>query len=295
MTIREAIEILELEKPVSHEAIKKAFRDKAKIYHPDRHRDSSTQKQAADKFIAIRKASELLLNLSEAVINDPASHRRPDPIIRRAPRTPAAPSPVINSPIMGEYDNLIRLWRMLIGNKKEVKKSLFNFQPGSWLVIMYEFFIEKRFIDEEKISGLGFAFYRFTRLLVGAIFLIAGFLLLSIFGMFISAVIFPPFIVFYGIYHLYQQLLDYQANKMNQEMKVKTKAAWLGMRKTYLQLRTFPVFGMILLGMAFHRLSTIGTMYVQLLSLVFIALALLLLLSVSYEWLYFYRVSKKAE
>jgi hypothetical protein len=295
MTIREAIDILELEKPVRHEAIKKAFRDKAKIYHPDRHEGSQAQKIASDKFIEVRKASETLLSLSEAVINDPASHRRPDPIIRRAPRTPAPQSPVFTSPITAEFDNLIRLWRMLIGNNKEVKKTLFVFQPGSWLVMMYEFFIEKKFKAEENVNGFGFALFRFVRLLFGAIFLIAGFLLLSIFGMFISAVIFPPFIVFYGIYHLYQQLLDYQANKMNQEMKIKTKAAWLGMRKTYLQLRTFPVFGMILLGIGFHHLSTFGTFYVQSLSFVFTTLALLFLLSVCYEWLYFYRVSKKAE
>jgi hypothetical protein len=294
MTIREAIEILELVKPVSHEAIKKAFREKVKIYHPDRHRDALNQQAAAEKFIAVRKASETLLNLSEAVINDPASHRRPDPIIRRAPRTPAPTSPIINSPIMGEFDNIIRLWRMLIGSKKEVKKSMFNFQPSSWLLIMYEFFIEKRFIAEENISGIGFAFYRLVRLMIGAIFLIAGFMLLSIFGMFVSAVIFPPFIVFYGLYHMYQQLLDYQANKMNQEIKSKTRQAWLGMRKTYLQLRTFPVFGMILLGMGFRQLSTYGTFYIQSLSFIFIALVLMLLLSVSYEWLYFYRVSKKA-
>ncbi len=295
MTIREAIEVLGLEKPISHEAVKKAFRDKAKLYHPDKQKDEQSRIVASDKFIAVRIASETLLSLSIAVINDPASHRRPDPIIRRQQRAPVKQEPVFDSPLIKEFDNVIRLFRMLIGNKKEVKKSTFNFQPGAWLGMMFEFFIERKFLDEEKLEGLGFALYRLVRLSVGAVFLIAGFLALSIFGMFFSAVLFPPFIVFYGLYHLYTQLLDFQADKMNREVKIKSRETWLSMRKTYLQLRTFPVFGMILLAMGVIRLSQLGSIYLQSLGMLFFALVIMLLLSVTYEWLYFYRVSSKAE
>jgi hypothetical protein len=295
MTIRDAIDILGLKKPVSHEAVKKAFRDKAKLYHPDKQKDEESRKLASETFILARKASEILLSVSAAVINDPASHRRPDPIIRRTQRAPVQAAPVFDSPLIKEFDNVIRLFRLLIGNKKEVKKSTFNFQPGAWLGIMFEFLIERRFLDEDKLHGLGFALYRLLRLSVGAIFLIAGFLALSIFGMLFSAVIFPPFLVFYGLYHLYTQLLDFQASKMNREVKINNKATWLSMRKTYLQLRTFPVFGMIMLAMGLIRLSQLGTFYLQSLGLVFLTLVFMLLLSVIYEWVYFYKVSSKWE
>jgi len=295
MTIKEAIEVLGLEKPISHEAVKKAFRDRAKLYHPDKQKDEESRIVASDKFIAVRNASETLLSLSVAIINDPASLRRPDPVVRRQQRAPVKQEPIFDSLLIKEFDNVIRLFRMLIGNKKAVKKSTFNFQPGAWLGIMFEFLIERRFLDEDKLHGLSFALYRLVRLSVGAIFLIGGFLALSIFGMLFSAVIFPPFIVFYGLYHLYTQLLDFQATKMNREVKIKSRETWLSMRKTYLQLRTFPVFGMIMLAMGLIKLSQLGTYYLQSLGMIFFALVIMLLLSVIYEWLYFYRVSNKAE
>jgi hypothetical protein len=82
---------------------------------------------------------------------------------------------------------------------------------------------------------------------------------------------------------------------MNREVKIKSRETWLSMRKTYLQLRTFPVFGMIMLAMGLIKLSQLGTYYLQSLGMIFFALVIMLLLSVIYEWLYFYRVSSKAE
>ena len=63
MTNREAIAILELQIPLSHEDVRKAFRRMAKIYHPDLQREPEKQEEASKKFIGsgiLKKVEEVL-------------------------------------------------------------------------------------------------------------------------------------------------------------------------------------------------------------------------------------------
>ena len=293
MTIREAIHVLELERPITHDEVKRAFRGMAKKYHPDRQADQDSRSVASEKFIQARKASHVLLDHSEAIINDPSSHRRPEPVVRRAPRQPATVPAFVNHPLVKELDNVVNLFRMIIGGA-ERKLKIRMISPATVLGNMYEFLFEKHFSGESKLGPAAFALYRFFRLLTGAVFLIGGFLTMSVIGMLLAVVIFPGTIVFLGVYHLYQQLLQTQAGRLNRALNKQHKPEWLRLRKAYLRVRTFPLGAMILMGFAAIRLGSLGSLYIQSVSVVFCLPILLLIMSVSYEWIYFYRVSSRA-
>ena len=85
--------------------------------------------------------------------------------------------------------------------------SKFNFNPleivGKW----YEFLMEKSFPGENKLGVIGFAFYRFFRILYGSIVLIIGMILMSAAGLFAAIVILPSFGIFYFCYYFYNQYL----------------------------------------------------------------------------------------
>ncbi len=290
MTIREAIEILELETPVSHEQVKRSFRQKAKKYHPDRHKDEISSKLNADRFIQARAASDLLLSYSEAIINSPGRQRDPARVVRREPRRQPPPHPVTQIRFVKELDNMIRLFRMIQGSTKKFKSINLNIQPGAWLGKMYEFLFEKKFSGEDFLKGNAFAFYRFFRLFFGSIFLIAGFIGISIIGMILAAGVFPALIVFQAVYTIYIQMIDFQAKKLNLHIKVKDKEKWVSIRRKYLHFRTVPVFGMLILASMFIRLSAPYSGYFTLLSLMFCIPLFILMLSVSYEWLHYYKL-----
>lgn len=292
MTIREAIAILELQSPVSHDDVRKAFRAKAKLYHPDRHRDERLQEQASKQFISARQASEFLLNRSEAVINSPEAQRRPDPVVRRPFRTPPPPPKIVDAPIVKELDNVVKLVQLALGNKwnSKSKKLRWNFTPGSILGRWYEELIEKHYPGEDKLNGAAFAFYRFFRLLFGAIFLIAAFLIMGILGLLAAVLFFPPLIVFYALYSLYSMALESVAEELNKQVKRGDITSWITARYEYLWYRTIPLalFGLACWGTI--TFGKTGTIYLESISWLICLPVLMLVLSVTYEWLHYRRI-----
>ncbi len=66
MNINEAIHILQLKRPVTLDAVKKAYRSMALVYHPDVNPDAYSNQQ----FIALNQAYQLLSSKTEAEINN---------------------------------------------------------------------------------------------------------------------------------------------------------------------------------------------------------------------------------
>ncbi|MFM2285445.1 MAG: DnaJ domain [Bacteroidota bacterium] len=291
MTIREAIAVLELQVPVTHEDVRKAFRAQAKKYHPDRQRDERLQADASKRFIAARQASELLLQKSEVVINAPESRRAPDPIVRRTRRAPAPPPKIVESPLVKELDNVQRLFRMLAGGSEQKEKSFrWKNSPSTILGKWYETLIEKNFPGEENLSGISFALFRFFRLMFGAILLIAVFIGMSIVGLLGAVVFFPPMMVFYALYSLYNWALQEVASELNKHVRRGDVNTWLKARREYLWYRTLPLAFFGLASWATISFGSNGTYYLESISWLIVLPVFLLALSITYEWLHFRKV-----
>jgi hypothetical protein len=295
MRIKEAIELLELERPVTHLAVKSNFRRLAKKYHPDRHQNSPLIPDVSDKFIRIREAADLLLNQSEEFINSSRAVRDPVPVVRRTQtRTAPPPSPVAKLRFIRELDNIIRLFGLISGRIKKNPDLQIRFQPGVWLGKFYELLFEKQFSSDIRLTGVAFGIWRFLRIATGTVFLIAGFLSMSLVGMFLAACVFPPVFVFLGIYHFYCEMLDHRSATLNRNLKRNDKDSWLHARRQFLQFRTIPLFAMLILCSFLVRITAGGSWYYSLLSIVFCLPVLVLALSVIYEWLHYYISQKKA-
>jgi hypothetical protein len=292
MTNREAIAILELQIPLSHEDVRKAFRRMAKIYHPDLQRDPEKQEEASKKFIDVRQASEWLLSKSESEINAPEPIRREPAIVRRTYKRPAPQPKIKDFAIIKELDNAILLLELILGNKKwKINRKFFGkFNPSEIIGSWYESLIEKNYPGEDKLQGISFAIFRFFRLLIGAIFLIAGFFILSIIGLLGCVILFPPLMVFYLLYSIYIAALEILATRLNKKIKRGDLDTWIHVRKTYLVYRSFPLVLFILTSWGTIKFGKTGTIYLQSISWLICIPVAMLIMSVLYEWIHFRKI-----
>ena len=297
MTNREAIAILELQIPLSHEDVRKAFRRMAKIYHPDLQREPEKQEEASKKFIAIRQASEWLLSKSETAINSPEPIRR-EPSILRRPYKRATPQPKIKDlPIIKELDNVILLVELIIGKRKNNQKRSFSwkFSPSNLIGKWYESLIEKHYPGEDKLQGFSFAIFRFFRLFIGSIFLIAGFFLLSVIGLLGAVILFPPFMVFYLLYTIYIAALEYVTPGLNKKIIKGDLESWIRVRRVYLFYRSFPLSLFLLASWGTIAFGQTGTIYLQSISWLICIPVVMLMMSVLFEWIQFHKIQNRSK
>jgi hypothetical protein len=297
MTNREAIAILELQIPVSHDDVRRAFRRMAKLYHPDLNREPEKQDFASKKFIAARQASEWLLSKSETYINSPEPIKR-EPVIVKRTRKPTPVQPKIKDlPIVKELDNVISLIALIVGNKKFKSHKIFrwNLIPSALIGKLYESFIEKKYPGEDHLQGFAFALLRFFRLLVGAVFLIAGFFILSVIGLLGAVILFPPMMVFYLIYSIYIAALENIAKSLNKKIKKGDLESWISVRKVYLLYRSFPLVLFLLTSWGTIEFGQTGTIYLQSISWLVCIPVFLLMMSVLFEWIQFLQIQKRSQ
>ena len=300
MNITDALKILGLSIPVSQEDIRKAFKTKAKIYHPDRQADPGKKEDSSNKFIQARKAHDYLLSINIEYINDQRlrsqAMREREPGVRRTTR-PAAPRPgaeviIVESPLVKELDNVARLFHLI--NKKGQSLPAwkwimnFTFSPLYWLGRLYEILIENKYAIETKLDGFAYSFYHIFRLFIGSIFLIAGFIGISILGIIILPVFFPPAIVFFTMYFIYGNILRF----FQQAWKNGSGGVLTGKLK-YLMVRTFPVVLMLLAGQLIILVMQNWSFYMQAMSWILIIPLVLLALSVTYEWLQYFSMKQE--
>ena len=298
MTIREALTLLELQTPVTHEQVRKAFRRLAKQWHPDLQPNPLAQQRASEVFIQLRKANDYLLERSEEAINHPGPERRTVQRVRRTSPVQKAPPPVINHPLFQEVENVARLFRLI--SRKEKKNAFsrrwgaFQFSPGSWLGKMYEVLIERRFPSEDRLNGTAYAFFRLFHVLWGSIFLIVLFIGLSLAGLLSVAILFPPVMGFLGVYTVYHLALEKSIRNLNKTIVPGNRLSWINARSKYLFIRSLPLLPMLALAALCLILSLSGTYYVRSLAICFSLMIIALVLSVVYEWLQFYRIRRMA-
>lgn len=297
MTNREAIAILELQLPLSHDDVRSAFRRMAKLYHPDLNRDPGMQDFASKKFIAARQASDWLLSKSETYINSPEPIKREPVFVKRTRKPPPIQPKIKDLAIVKEIDNVISLIALIVGNKKFKSHKIFrlNLIPSALIGKLYESFIEKKYPGEDHLQGFAFGLLRFFRLLVGSVFLIAGFFILSVIGLLGAVILFPPTMVFYLIYSIYIAALENIAKRLNKKIKKGDLDSWISIRKVYLFYRSFPLALFLLTSWGTIEFGQTGTIYLQAISWLVCIPVFLLMMSVLFEWIQFHQIQKRSQ
>lgn len=111
MTILQAIHVLELELPIADDSVKKAYRQQAKVWHPDNFRIYTQQIDAGRRFIEIKQAYDMLQGLTAKeitlYIQDSTTITR-----NRAAEAPAYNNhlPLFDTPLYKEAENIFSLF-----------------------------------------------------------------------------------------------------------------------------------------------------------------------------------------
>lgn len=296
MTVNEALQLLELTLPVSHEEVRLAFRKMAKRFHPDLFLEIKAQQAASLKFIEAKKASDYLLKLPVATINNIRKRPLADERLRRTRRA-APPVSVKVSPLIKELDNIASLFHLINEQGKEIKwwgkLRKFDFSPGEIIGKWYEILIEKSFAGEKNLGKFGFALYRFFRILNGTILLIIGMLLLSIGGLMAAIVILPSFGVFYFCYYLYNQFLEKMSDKLNKKIIPNDFNSWKNAKSEYLKYRILPLILFISFAAFLLFVARFGSFFVNSIALFYSVLVAFLCLSIFSEFLLFKKSVRK--
>jgi hypothetical protein len=296
MNTNQAIETLRLERPVTHDAVRKAFRSLAKEYHPDKHFTDVARENASAMFVRIKAASDILLEIPENDINNPRPNaRRPiNRVKRERTYTPPAKPLILNHPLVKEFENIVQLFRL-------AKKSQLNtfmrrllvegrFAPGVFIGNLYERLFERKYAGEDRLGPLAYAVLLSLRLLWGAIFMIVSFFTMAVLGLLAVVFLFPPVALFALIYWGYHQMLQPLIIRLNKTIEPGMRSSWMKARKTYLWYRTFPLIPMGAIGYFFVLVCRAGTYYVNSIAYLLCGLFMLLSLSVVYEWLHYFKI-----
>jgi hypothetical protein len=291
MTILDALLALDLKTPVSHEAVRKAFRNKAKQFHPDKFRDPALHREASNQFILVRKACDFLLAHSVESINHPTASRRHEPVVRRARRAQAPTPKSVEHPFFKDLDNAARLFHFVSekGISKPFWKKLMklNISPGALMGSLYDRWIEKAYNRDKHWHGIVYAIFKFIRLLAGSIFLIASFLFISFTGLGLMVFLFPSGLAFLAVYMSLNLALE---SLKNQQTKGKPHPKQLLSKQlVYLITKSSLLILCSLMSQTFILLAQNGTYYIQTLSWVFASLFLVPVLGTVYEWMMFFR------
>jgi hypothetical protein len=296
MTVNEALQLLELTLPVSHEEVRLAFRKMAKRFHPDLFIEIKEQQAASLKFIEAKKANDFLLKLPVEAINDVRKRPIASQRLKRK-RAAAPPPPVVNSPLIKELDNIASLFHLINDQGKEIKwwgkLRKFNFSPGEIIGKWYEVLIEKSFPGEKKLGKISFALFRFFRILYGSIVLIIGMILMSAAGLFAAIVILPSFGIFYFCYYFYNQYLQRVRMELNKMIIPNNFISWKNAKSIYLKYRIVPMILFITLAGTLLYLAQYGSFLVNSIALFYSILVILLCLSIFSEFLLFKKTVKK--
>jgi len=296
MNANQAIETLRLQRPVTHDAVRKAFRSLAKEYHPDKHYTDVARENASAMFVRIKAASEILLEISESEINNPRPQvRRPITHVKRERTyTPPAKPLILNHPLVKEFENIVQLFHLAKTTQVNsfMRKLLVEgkYAPGVFIGNLYERLFERKYAGEEKLGSGAYAILLGLRLLWGAIFMIISFFVMAILGLLGLVFLFPPIAMFSMVYWLYNQMLQPLIKRLNATIEPGVRKSWLSARSVYLWYRTLPLIPMAFGAYFFLQLCQNGTYYINSVAYILCVLFALLALSIVYEWLHYFKV-----
>ena len=155
--------------------------------------------------------------------------------------------------------------------------------------------IEKHYPGEDNLQGFSFAIFRFFRLFIGALFLIAGFFILSVIGLLGAVILFPPFMVFYLLYSTYIAALEFVTPKLNKKIIKGDLESWIRVRRIYLVYRSFPLALFLLASWGTIVFGQTGTIYLQSISWLICIPVFLLMMSVLFEWIQFHKIQNRSQ
>jgi hypothetical protein len=290
MTVYEALHILDLKIPVSHAEIKRAFRAVAKASHPDKVNPSQSSEWHKQKFIESKKAYDLLMRHSEFEINtatiriqpkrNRASERRP--VYRK-------PEPVINHPFVKEAENVA----LLFANIPVPIKLFFSRitywkgwnEPFTIFSAIVEQFRKKQNQWKGNLGRRSFAFYRFLSYSFNLLLMVVSLLFTALAGICILMPLMPAFLFFWLYYECVQAPARWIVKSTNKSLRKTDKLL------AYLVVRTIPYLVLILAIVSAFRFLNFkffisGFLFSTALFTLF------MLLSVSYEWVRFFKPSK---
>lgn len=200
ITIAEAIKILELRKPLSREQVRKAYRSKAVLFHPDKFPDEMDKAYANEKFIKLKEAYELLIELEDEQLNDPdflKSQRRKlrEEALSRQNTLP-------DWPIIDEVENVAQLFSGWNPAERFFFSAIFNFSAKIFNRISNKLL---NIISLRPKHANLYGFDKLLRLFLFAVIFTAYILAISIVIILSIGLLFIPFVIFYTIYYPYQK------------------------------------------------------------------------------------------
>lgn len=276
MTILQAIHILELERPYTYDGIKKAYRQQAKLWHPDNFRVYEQQIEAGRRFIEIKEAYDQLVSIDIEALNsyNPAydtnilkRNRAAEPIRYKEEHK------LFKTPLFKEADNILSLFYLF------AKWNWF----GLPMLFAKAYNVVNDYIKPHKRGyGPGLArFILFLFIILGSTALAAIIVPILVF----IALLFAPLMWVYiksvkGLTKLFTHILGYIPAP---------NCGHIGGELFYLGLRSLMPIILIIAAVLYIPFSEMANVYLLLFS-GYIVFTLFITISVLYEWVSFYRV-----
>jgi len=287
LSISKAIHLLDLSRPLSHEEIRKAYRNKARKLHPDLFQDETEKENATQNFINIKAACDLLLAFEEYELNDPAQMRK---------NHLKARAEVLKRQVVLPDWSLMYDW--------ENAAKLFN-SSGSALKWMSKLKLEKRFKSVRQfihrfnafwnsftIGDRAYGVLKFFRLLLFAVIFTAYALGLSIGFVLLVLLILPASLLFIFTYFLLQKFSTHNLKVKTGKNTIHAAAIYQHPKavRKYLFLRTFIWPSVLLAGSLLFLIS--HKIYMLFNMSLFSILWLSIMFSIIYEWREFNKINQ---
>jgi hypothetical protein len=278
LTTAEALSRLSLPSGSNKQAVKKRYRELAKMYHPDQLENYSEQADAIQRFIAIHEAYLWLMEQPDDEIHIPANDNR-----ERIIRNPMRGSYTLPDwLLLRELKNTISLWRII--NNRQIRISTL------WSVVQPLTGRSAIRKEHNRLQRILFRFYNLIKWLMVSFL----YLLIFIIAILLFASTLLCFAFFYPFLFLCNKGILSLINQYERKAGYRPSATCghLKGELTYLFLRTLPVIMWCsftyVLWMQYACESTFMSVLMAPLGL----FAALLLTSNSYEWYCFLVVRK---
>lgn len=190
----EALKILDLKIPTNYDAIKKAYRSKARSLHPDLFQNETDKTEATLAFIRLKAASESLLSLSEYELIDAKILKQKHQADRESALRKSKIS--IDWPILYDLENIVESFagfRMSNLVSKFFRINQFSF-PNKFKYGL------ARFSGKIKSGDKGYLIHRLFKLLFTALLFICYIILFSTFLVLLLFFFLPSFLFFFIFY-----------------------------------------------------------------------------------------------
>ena len=276
MTILQAIHILELERPYTYDGIKKAYRQQAKLWHPDNFRVYEQQIEAGRRFIEIKEAYDQLVSIDIEALNNYNPAYDTDILKRNRAAEPIRykeEHKLFKTPLFKEADNILSLFYLF------AKWNWF----GLPMLFAKAYNVVNDYIKPHKRGyGPGLArFVLFLFIILGSTALAAIVVPILVF----IALLFAPLMWVYiksvkGLTKLFTHILGFIPAP---------NCGHIGGELFYLGLRSLMPIILIIAAVLYIPFSEMANVYLLLFS-GYIVFTLFITISVLYEWVSFYRV-----